>query len=197
MALKLVTPPALELITLEEAKVHLRLGLDEHPEDVLISSLCRAAREACERIAEEAFVTSTWDYFRDDIPAEVAIPLGQVQYFESIGTKDSGGTLTTDEIGDTSPPATETDDWLIDVASGNARLIRKSGIETIKIAGQAQVFQVRFVAGYGDPWDVPEKIKAAVLLMLAHLYEHRGDEGAAIPETIQFLLRQDYVYPMP
>lgn len=197
MALKLVTPPALELITLEEAKVHLRLGLDEHPEDVLISALCTAAREWCEREYERAFITQTWDYTRDDFPDEVAIPLTPVQYVESIGVKDSGGVVTTTDF-DGSPITFEDDDYLIDVASTQARIIRKSGTSTIAVAGLADVLTVRVVAGYGDlPMDVPGKFVAATLLMLSHLYEHRGDENVEVPNTVRLLLGQGAIYPMP
>jgi uncharacterized phiE125 gp8 family phage protein len=58
--------------------------------------------------------------------------------------------------------------------------------------------QIRFVAGYGTAADVPQEVKHAILLRVADLYEHRGDEatdsnidraieGLLWPERVNFL----------
>lgn len=199
MALKLITPPAMELITLEEAKVHLRLELAENPEDVLISALITAAREWCERFREERFITQTWDYYRDDLPAEVPIPIGPIQHVEFINVKDSASAIEIVSFVDPSGTVLfETDDYNLDVVSRPARLVKKTGSSVPRVTGQIQALQMRLVVGYADlPMDVPENFRAAVYLMLTHLYEHRGDESQPAPSTVELLLRQDLGFPMP
>jgi uncharacterized phiE125 gp8 family phage protein len=52
---------------------------------------------------------------------------------------------------------------------------------------------IRFPAGYSTAAaSVPEPLVHAVKCLAAHLYEHRGDEGDAMPEVVKLLL-EDYV----
>ena len=41
----------------------------------------------------------------------------------------------------------------------------------------ASGIEIRFTAGYGAaPGDVPEALRQGLRLLVAHLYEHRGDD---------------------
>jgi uncharacterized phiE125 gp8 family phage protein len=53
--------------------------------------------------------------------------------------------------------------------------------------------QIRFVAGYGDPANVPDEIKQAILMMVADLYEHRGEEviGNEVQDRAESLLSKE------
>jgi len=59
---------------------------------------------------------------------------------------------------------------------------------------------VTFTAGYGDAGsDVPQNVRAAILLVLAHLYEHREDVvigtiSSALPKGVDALLSKERVY---
>jgi len=63
MGLKQTVAPALEPVSLTEAKLHLRI--DTTAEDVLISSLIKAARQYCENYQRRAYITQTWELWLD------------------------------------------------------------------------------------------------------------------------------------
>lgn len=98
------------------------------------------------------------------------------------------------------PPAT-LQGYLADITLEPARLT--IGLDTVLVDGRTirqaplQHLQVEFIAGYGvpapdDPSDViaglPQPIVQAILLTVAHLYEHRGDTAAELPQAAQWLL---------
>ena len=47
---------------------------------------------------------------------------------------------------------------------------------------------IAFTCGYGAAADVPAPITSAILLLLAALYEHRGDDAAPSPDNALALL---------
>src|SRR6266516_4404400 len=68
MPLRLITPPAVEPLTLAEAKQHLRVDGDE--ENPLISGLIAAARRTCENFQGRAYVLQGWRLTADDFPLQ-------------------------------------------------------------------------------------------------------------------------------
>ena len=60
----LVTPPALEPVSLAEAKAHLRVGHAD--EDGLIGALIAAARRLAESQTGLCLVAEPWECFGDD-----------------------------------------------------------------------------------------------------------------------------------
>ena len=79
MSLVLTTPPAVEPVSLAQAK--LRLRLDGDAEDALVASLITAARMTVERKAGLALVEQGWTLTFDAWPRgrEIAIPLAPVR----------------------------------------------------------------------------------------------------------------------
>lgn len=74
MGLKLITPPAIEPVSLPDIKQHLRI--DSDLEDAVLSGFITAAREYCESYQNRVFITQTWDLFLDDFPdSPFKIPL--------------------------------------------------------------------------------------------------------------------------
>jgi len=192
MAIRLITPPAAEPISLEEAKAHLRV--DHDTDDALISMLIGAARQDCEEWTARAFVTQTWELVVDAFPTnEILIPRPPLQSITSIKYDDGDGfeqTLSSTEyvVDDVSQPG-----WVVPVTTGWPSSIFE-GINAVRI---------RYVAGYatsGNSPDnladnVPGPIKAAIMLRLGQLYEHRedviaGTTAVALPNGAEFLLRQ-------
>jgi Phage gp6-like head-tail connector protein len=67
MRLVQVTPPAIEPVTLAEAKQHARI---EYPDDdALVAVLITAARRYCETAIRAAFITQTWTLYLDSFPS--------------------------------------------------------------------------------------------------------------------------------
>ena len=66
MAVVEITPPSIEPVTLEEAKLQLRVDSDF--DDSLICDAIQAAREDCEGETHRAFITQTWQLILDHFP---------------------------------------------------------------------------------------------------------------------------------
>lgn len=191
MALRLITAPTVEPLTLAEAKAHLRV--DHTDDDSLIAIYLAAARADCEEWTARAFVTQTWELVLDEFPDdEIQIPRPPLQSVESIKYDDGDGveqTLATTEytVDTTSQPG-----WVVPVTTGWPTSTFE-GINSVRI---------RFVAGYlnaDSPNDltanIPSSIKAAILLQLGRLYENREDVvvGTTVNRlpigTTEYLLR--------
>lgn len=191
MALRLITAPTVEPISLAEAKAHLRV--DTTDDDALIPIYIGAARVDCEEWAGRAFVTQTWELVLDKFPVdEILLPRPPLQSVTSIKYDDAAGveqTLATTEytVDTASQPG-----WVVPV-TGGWPIATFEGINSVRI---------RYVAGYimtNSPADltenIPASIKAAILLHLGRLYDSREDVivGTTVTQlpigTAEYLLR--------
>jgi Phage gp6-like head-tail connector protein len=66
LSTQIVTPPIVEPVTLDQAKLHLRVDFDD--DDTLITALITAAREYAERRTRRAFFNQTWMRTLDFFP---------------------------------------------------------------------------------------------------------------------------------
>ena len=184
MPLVLTAGPAVEPVTLAEAKAHLRV--DGTAEDTLVASLIVTSRLHVESGIGLALITQGWSYFLDCWPPGPALklPLRPVQAIDAVHLYDENAVVTT--------LAPET--YLLDGASAPARLVRQGAIVWPKPGRIANGIEVAFTAGFGDTAaDVPGPIRQAVLLLVAHWYEHRSplEIGAAaepVPDMVGELL---------
>lgn len=71
-SLTTLTPPALEPVTLAEAKQHLRVDIST--DDAYIASLITAAREWCEGYCDQTFVHTRYRMTLDSFPTEIELP---------------------------------------------------------------------------------------------------------------------------
>lgn len=183
MALVLTSGPSLEPITVAEAKAHLRL--DATVEDILIASLILTSRLHIEAALGLALITQSWRLQLDAWPtgAAVTLPLHPVSSLTSVRTTAADGTVA-------SLPSTAT---LLDPGPP-ARIIR-TGPTWPQVTAPASGIALTFVAGFGPAAaDVPAPIRHALLLLVAHWFEHRdpieiGEPDTAIPKAVSDLLR--------
>ena len=166
MYLRLIAPPQTEPVTLMEAKAHLRI--DGSEEDELLSALITAAREMAEEYTRRAFITQTWELALDSASGKVYLPRPPVQ--------------TIDEIMlDGEMVAIENYIFL-----GENVFCPKIPLYAANPGGLV----IRYISGYGsNATDIPQAIRQAILMLITHLYEHRGDEKVEIPTTIKALLQ--------
>ncbi len=85
----LITPPAIQPVSLAEAKLHLRV--DHNDEDTLIESLTRAATEHSDGwngILGRCLVEQVWRQDHDRFARQMIIPLGPVIAVQSITWRD-------------------------------------------------------------------------------------------------------------
>lgn len=180
MSLTLVTPPALEPITLDEAKDHMRIEVET--DDALIVALIQAAREDSESHTNRAFITQDWKWELDRFPTRstwvLRPPKPQLQSITQIDYIDTAGATIT-------WPSTE---YKVDAPNGphatHGRIAPAFSFQWPQTRAELNAVIITFKVGYGDgPGDVPQLIRSAMLLFIAHLYEHR--ETVIIGQTAQ------------
>src|ERR1700742_3808879 len=89
MSLQLTAPPAVEPVTLAEAKAHLKV--DTGDADALIGTLVTAARARVEWHTGRALVTQSWILWRDCWASPVEIPLPPLQAVTAVTVYASDG----------------------------------------------------------------------------------------------------------
>ena len=166
MALFRTSGPDAEPLTTTECKAHLRVS--HSSDDDLIAGLIRAAREEVERHTGLALIDHT------------LIGWG-VKQILSVTTYGSEG-----EASELDPAS-----YQLDPLSRPARL----HFETRPSPGIAMNgIEIDFRAGFGEAGtDVPDLLKRAMMLLVAHWYEFRAEYGAAdqpvsLPEGYQRLV---------
>jgi uncharacterized phiE125 gp8 family phage protein len=182
MALVLTSGPALEPVTVAEAKAHLRV--DTTAEDTLIASLILTSRLHLETALGLALMTQSWRLLLDRWPsAAIEMPLRPLQAIDEVRVLSADG----------DPTIIATAGYLTDVVSTPPRLVHTGAIWP-QPGQAANGIEIDFTAGYGDATaDVPAPIRQALLLLVAHWYEHRDpiEVGAAdmpIPGVVADLL---------
>jgi len=184
MALVMRTAPACEPISVAEAKAYLRI--DGSSEDILISSLILTSRLHIEAALGLALITQGWRLVLDRWPRSgaVQLPLRPLQEVAEVRVFDADGTAS----------VVDTHSYVVDTAGAPPRLIATMA-GWPKPGRAANGIEIDLTAGYGtEPSEVPEPIRQALLLLVAHWYEHRdpieiGSEAVAIPSGVSRLLK--------
>jgi uncharacterized phiE125 gp8 family phage protein len=176
----LTTPPNTTPVTLTEAKAHLRV--DSSDEDLLIQSLIEAATahfDGYAGILGRCLIEQVWTVKYSDWPASnyLRLPFPDVsavtvKYFDVSNVEQT-------------------------LSSGDVAILHDERGSLVRFAddydypavydGRDDGVQVAVTAGYGDDGaDVPAAIRAAILLMVGHLYQNR--EAVASGVTMQLPL---------
>jgi uncharacterized phiE125 gp8 family phage protein len=186
-SLELVTGPAVEPISLAEAKAHLRVEVAN--DDELIDSLIAAVRQGVEERGY-VLITQTWDLHLDRFPGVIRIPRAPVQSIDSVSYVDTDGA--------TQPLALSL--YTADLTATPARIVPAYGESWPATRPVPKAVTVRFVAGYGNgatPDLVPERVLQAMKVDLAGLYYNRSAmlAGAVTPlPTVDRLLDNYTLY---
>jgi len=186
---KITTQPVTEPLTTAEVKLHLRI--DHSAEDTFVDRLIETARQQCEDISRRAFITRTltakldcWPNWSFELPYPPLLTVTSIKY--------------TDEDGNQSTFSSS--NYIVDAHSEPGRIALKNSaswpsVSLIDING----IEIIYTAGYGAAaTDVPDRYKAAMLLLIAHLYENReaavvgqGFSSQALPFGLDALLLTD------
>ncbi|MGD0110189.1 MAG: head-tail connector protein [Rhodopila sp.] len=201
-SLQVTAPPAAEPATIELVRQHCRI--DSTVDDDLLASYLTAARIMAEGYLSRALITQTllWTVRPSSMlrPEQsrlwqpLRMPRAPVQSIVSVSALDDLGNTTT--IAPAAFPvssAYEVSGYYTDLALEPGSLA--VGSSTPMIGGlllhqtRMQYIQVSMIAGFGDTAAaVPLPIVQAILLTVAFLYEHRGDDGGDIPRAAEWLL---------
>lgn len=216
MRLQSLSPPAVEPVTLAEAKLHLRVDIAD--DDAMITSLIKAAREFCETELRQALITQQWRLLLDSFPSAGGYYNRAIrEIWPSLGGLPSGlgfypGMVpnSTGVIDVPKPPVQSIDAVRYYDVQGTLQTVPPTTYNTsLGTPGRIQpayskvwpiarptidAVQIDFTAGYGDTADtVPGVVKPAMLLMVGHWYEHReavvvGTIAATLALAVQSLL---------
>lgn len=178
MGLKLITVPAIEPVSLPEAKLHLRVDIDD--DDTAIVGQIMAARRWAEKATWRAFNTQTWELTLDAFPGVtwIQLPWPPLQSVTSVKyTVDAGTEYTY-----------ASSNYIVDVDNEPGKIVLKStSTWPSDTLYPVNGVRIRFVAGYGDDAeDVPEHYRQAILLLLGHWYENREQVvvSGAVPKEV-------------
>lgn len=174
----LVTPPAVEPLSLTEVQAHLRL--DTNDDNAWLQGAIRTARQRCENYTGRTLLTQTWDLFADKWPhygwLELPRHLSPVQSVTEVAyTPENGSELVY-----------ASSNYVVDTYALPARIVLRNGKawpgdELEPVNG----VRVRIVCGYGaDGLSVPAELRAGMLLMIGDLYEYRESNypaGMVVP----------------
>lgn len=202
-AYTLVTAPAIEPVTLAEAKAHARIDIDD--DDAYVTTLIQAARQWIEEATGRCLITQTWRLDLDQWP------IGSIEDDWS-GVREGPITLldapfvtlkkspcasivsvaTLDED-DASTTWAASNYYLAKRPNGYGRVVRKSGVSWPDIGVRASgAINITFTAGYGAlASSVPFPLRQALMMLVAHWYETREpviERGNPVALTVESLL---------
>ncbi len=167
MTAALITPPALEPVSLTDAKAHLRL--DTNDDDALLSAALTAARVHVEAKTRRVLVEQGWRIYLDAWPKQriVTVPVAPLMSVTGVTVFDPGG----DEI------AVDPGDYEVDTVSVPGRLFLSSPVPVL-VGRAVNGIEIDVTAGFGPTSiDVPAPLRQAIMMLVAHWYEHRGAVG--------------------
>lgn len=196
-SLRVITEPVVEQITLDQARLHLRLDSygspPEHMDDSWITASIPAAREWCEFYSGRSLASQVielalprfphaWSSYPND---EIHLPMGPIAGVQSVVYLDEAGAEQTLD------PAA----YAVDVSQDVGYVYPIINTSWPMTMSRPNAIRVRFNAGYTSPDEspddmpLPKRYRSAMLLVLGHLYENRenvaaGGDGATLLHEI-------------
>lgn len=167
--LERVTAPVEEPVTLDEAKLYLRV--DTTKDDTLIGDLIVAARMVAEGWLRRSLISQSWKMaFDGGIAGSVGLAMGPVSAITGVTVVNQDGGSRTLDGGSY---------WL---NAARSALVTGGAVMGFRV-------EVTYVAGYGADTDaVPRPIKQGMLSHIGAMYDHRGEDGGmALPEQAMAL----------
>ena len=165
----LVTPPALEPVTIADARAFLRISTDS--EDDVLRRIIKTARELVEAETGLALVDQTWRLRVDRWPRS-----GRLAIFKY---PVKAVTAVVAYRPDGSAIGMEPEEFMLQHGRRPQRVYMAQYPDAQTFCG----LEVDFIAGFGETGvEVPDALKQAILTLTAHLYENRAGLDTAKAE---------------
>lgn len=185
-SLTLVTPPAVEPVSLIEAQA--AASVDSTDDGGLLLSLLLAARKHAEKMTGRAFVTQQWRLSQDGFPLwtePLLLAYPPLISVETVKYLDTSGVLQT----------MSASDYVVDAGSDDrAEIAIAYGKFWPLTLPQRNAVTVDFTVGYGDTAEaVAEKepgIRAAILSIVTDLYKNREAQITGAVVSVNPLAKQ-------
>lgn len=163
-------------VSLDEARDHLRVvpfGYPlAHPDDSYIESTIAAAKQWVEQYIERPLVTKTIEYYVSNFQSNIDLPTLPIQDVESITYLAQDNTVKTVAV----------DVYKLKTYADSAKIILAFGKSyPSDVSYEENSITITVTAGYTngaspDTYPLPAPIKAAMLLIIANLYENRQED---------------------
>jgi hypothetical protein len=197
-ALRILTPPATEPVTLDQAKRHCRI--DNDGDDDLVAMYVTSARSWAETWLNRALFTQKLQYNITWAPPPTAtplvpqslivFPLNWPPLVKRPIELPRAPTVSVEQI--TWGPI---DDMTVaDTGDYDLNLLVEPGYVAVKPQLLPRIPQqsmsINYTSGYSDadPTAIPVPILHGILFLTAFLYEQRGDAGGDLPATARALM---------
>lgn len=175
----LISAPSVEPVSLTDAKAWLRE--DNSDEDQLIQTLVVSARLTLEAWTRRLFITQGWRLVCDNWPKSKNDPLSIDIAFAPIRS------VTAIRVYDTNDMASLVATSTYYVSSGEHGGRIRFEMSPPKPGRAIDGVEIDLMVGYGSSAaHIPEPLRRAILLLVAHWREHRGDDNAltALPPAV-------------
>ncbi len=174
-----VTPPTVEPVSVAEVQAHLRV--DSDADEDLVAALAIAAREWCEMATGRQFCAATLrtqlSGFPDD-GAPIQLPRAPVSAVTGVTYLDGSGASQT----------LSASDYVLAADLAPAEISLAAGATWPTTADRAASVTITYTAGYGGPAQVPQPLRAAILLHAQILYDRDAKERESLEKARDSLL---------
>ena len=149
-------------LTLAEIKLHLKVDFSD--DDALITQLMLAATSWAENFQNRTYINRSRTQVLDSFPDVIRPPYPPLVSIDSITYIDTAGATQT----------LSSSVYDVDTTNEPGRVVPAYGQTWPSIRSDINAVTVTYTAGYGAAEDVPDPAKAAIKLLVDHLYTHRG-----------------------
>ena len=167
-------------VTLDEMKDHLRITHTD--DDQYINALCLAATSWAEKFQNRTYVKRPRTMVLDKFPLIIRPKYPPLISVTSIVYVDLDGVSQT----------LAASQYRVDTVTEPGRITEAYETTWPDIRDVTNAVTITYSAGYGTEAKVPDEVKAAIKLMVGHLYEHREAVSEIkmekVPMSVQHLL---------
>jgi uncharacterized phiE125 gp8 family phage protein len=184
MSFSLLTPPAAEPISLEQAKARLRIS--DTSQDARLTHLIRSARQRVEGDTGRALITQTWLERRDRWDGDGRLCAFATQFKLPKPPLIAIEAITIYAADDT-PTEHDPADFFIDTLSEPGRLALRPNGQFPQPGRDVGGIEIRFTCGYGESAeDVPAPLVEAIGQLVEAMFE--GGLEVGTPASVKALL---------
>lgn len=184
MPARRISQPAAEPLTLEQAKLHLRV--DYNDDDELITDLITVAREAAEDRLGRSLVSCVWRLTVDKFSPALVLPNPPCITVESVRYLDADGIERTLDAAN----------YLVNTVAEPACIVPAVGVTWPSTQDRINAVVVDYTAGYGDAAaNVPKPITQWMKLAIGDMYDNRNrsSDKPSVPQNFADSLLDTYL----
>jgi len=189
MRIKLTVAPTTEPISMSALTLHLRIDDDAMVENELLETILKAAREVVEDNTRRALFTQTFEYYLQEWPSAryIKLPFGNLQSITSVVYKPSDWETVADN-----ETLVENTDFVKETNGeglGSIVLLPNKYWPS-DVLYPSNPITITFVCGWTTRALIPSKVKTAIKMICADLYENREWQAYSAVSTSAYVLNK-------